>query len=60
MESYSHEQKSNIVASSSARVNLLVATAVIQKNHGNVILKESSKGNFSSEIIVELPIYKGE
>ena len=57
MESYSRKQKSDIVASSSARVNLLVAAAIIHKNRGNVEVKRSDVEPFKSEIIVELPIY---
>ena len=57
MDSYSREQKSDIVASSSARVNLLVAAAIIHKNKGKVTVKESDTELFTSEIIIALPIY---
>ncbi|MHA2341243.1 MAG: hypothetical protein ACXADW_05180 [Candidatus Hodarchaeales archaeon] len=58
MESYSRKQKSDIVSSSSIRINLLVAAAIVQKNQGQFTIQEIINDNFSTEIIICLPILK--
>ncbi len=58
MESYSRKQKSDIVSSSSIRINLLVAAAIVQKNQGQFTIQEMVDDNYSTEIIICLPILK--
>lgn len=58
MESYSRKQKSDIVSSSSIRINLLVAAAIVQKNQGQFTIQEIINDIFSTEIIICLPILK--
>jgi len=60
MESYSRKQKSDIVSSSSIRINLLVAAAIVQKNKGKFSIKEIFNENYSTEIVISLPILKQE
>ncbi len=56
----SYEQKSEIIATSFIRVNLLVATAIIQKNKGEINIRSLADGLFSTEFVIILPIYKPE
>ena len=58
MESYSRKQKSDIVSSSSIRINLLVAAAIVQKNQGFFKIQELDTDHFSTEIVISLPILK--
>ncbi|MHA2053775.1 MAG: hypothetical protein ACW99F_09270 [Candidatus Hodarchaeales archaeon] len=54
----SYEQKSEIIASSFIRVNLLVASAIIQKNKGEFNIRSLADGLFSTEFVITLPIYQ--
>ena len=52
----SYEQKSEIIATSFIRVNLLVAAAIIQKNRGELLIRSLADGLFSTEFVISLPM----
>jgi len=55
LQVYSNENKSELVSQSSVRVNLIVAAAIIEKNKGNIVIKERSEKRLKTEIIIEIP-----
>lgn len=54
-DNYLEENKSALVASSSYRINLIVATAIIQKNRGNISIIRNDHQELNTRIIVTLP-----